>query len=159
MAFHKGVELHAQDGSGLKIGIVVAQWNKAITNSLLEGALKSLKDSSVAEVIIEHVPGSFELPMAADILIKGKKLDAVICIGCLIKGETLHFEYISDSVSHGIMKLGLESGVPVIFGVLTCLNSLQAEKRAGLTADGHNHGLDWGTTAVSMALLKKKYSK
>ncbi|KAG0215917.1 hypothetical protein BGX28_007143 [Mortierella sp. GBA30] len=84
--------------------------------------------------------------------------DAVICIGVLIKGSTMHFEYICEAVSQGIMRVGLDSGVPVIFGVLTCLNEEQALSRAGMdkAGKGHNHGLDWGSGAVEMALLKSR---
>ncbi|KAJ1956562.1 lumazine synthase [Dispira parvispora] len=88
----------------------------------------------------------------------GGPFDAVVCIGVLIKGATQHFEYISDSVSQGLMRVGLETGVPVIFGVLTCLTEEQALERAGLGPDknnpGHNHGKDWGAAAVEMAMLK-----
>lgn len=109
-----------------------------------------------SDIVVVDVPGSYELPFGASCLIKGEQpVDAVICVGCLIKGETMHFEYICEAVSQGVMKLGLESGVPVIFGVLTCLNEKQALARAGLGEHSHNHGSDWGTTAVEMALLKK----
>ncbi|KAI8323775.1 6,7-dimetjyl-8-ribityllumazine synthase [Martensiomyces pterosporus] len=83
--------------------------------------------------------------------------DAVICIGVLIKGSTMHFEYIADAVSHGIMRVGLDTGVPAVFGVLTCLTDEQAMQRAGIGRGedkGHNHGTDWGSAAVEMALLK-----
>ncbi|KAB5580785.1 6,7-dimethyl-8-ribityllumazine synthase [Coniochaeta sp. 2T2.1] len=84
--------------------------------------------------------------------------DALIAIGVLIKGETMHFEYISDSVSQGLMRVGLDIGVPVIFGVLTVLNDDQAKARAGLTAGGHNHGEDWGLAAVEMAVKRKAWA-
>ncbi|KAJ2158885.1 lumazine synthase [Coemansia sp. RSA 552] len=83
--------------------------------------------------------------------------DAAICIGVLIKGSTMHFEYIADAVSHGIMRVGLDTNVPTVFGVLTCLNDAQAKERAGVgegAQKGHNHGTDWGAAAVEMALLK-----
>lgn len=106
-------------------------------------------------------------------MIKAKRVDAVVCIGCLIKGETMHFEYICEAVtqvrssardawqvhktgSQGIMRLNLDTGVPVIFGVLACTTELQALKRAGLTPDGHNHGEEWGQTAVTMANLRRE---
>lgn len=84
--------------------------------------------------------------------------DALIAIGVLIKGETMHFEYIADSVSQGLMRVGLDTGVPVIFGVLTVLNDEQAKARAGLTANGHNHGEDWGLAAVEMAVKRKAWA-
>ena len=106
-------------------------------------------------MIKKDVPGSYELPFAAKWMIETYKVDAVIAIGTLIKGSTMHFEYICQATSDGIMKVGLDTGVPVIFGVLTCLTIEQSLERAGLTEGGHNHGHDWGATAVEMALLKK----
>lgn len=109
-----------------------------------------------------EVAGSYELPQAAKMMLTRYKLDAVICIGVLIKGETMHFEYIADAVSKGIMRVSLDSGIPVIFGVLTCLTEKQAIVRAGLEegetteGKGHNHGIDWGSTAVEMASLKRQ---
>ncbi|GAB5366678.1 hypothetical protein AAMO2058_001164200 [Amorphochlora amoebiformis] len=161
--FHKGVDFGDAnlDGSKLTVGIVVARWNSQITNALLEGCKKSLLECKVSKskIVVVKVAGSFELPFGAKKLVP--TCDAVICIGCLIKGETMHFEYICENVSRGIMDLGLSSGKPVIFGVLTCLNEDQALARAGLANKGkkmHNHGLDWGKTAVEMALLNKAYS-
>ncbi|KAI9502403.1 lumazine synthase [Coemansia spiralis] len=89
-------------------------------------------------------------------IVKRGAFDAVICIGVLIKGSTMHFEYIADAVSHGLMRVGLDTGVPVVFGVLTCLDDEQAKERAGMgqSASRHNHGTDWGTAAVDMALLQ-----
>jgi 6,7-dimethyl-8-ribityllumazine synthase len=84
--------------------------------------------------------------------------DALIAIGVLIKGETMHFEYISDAVSQGLMRVGLDTGVPVIFGVLTVLSDEQAKARAGLTEGGHNHGEDWGLAAVEMAVKRKAWA-
>lgn len=110
---------------------------------------------NVAEVVKKDVPGSYELPFAAKWMIETYKVDAVIAIGTLIKGSTMHFEYICQATSDGIMKVGLDTGVPVIFGVLTCLTIEQSLERAGLAEGGHNHGHDWGATAVEMALLKK----
>jgi 6,7-dimethyl-8-ribityllumazine synthase len=84
--------------------------------------------------------------------------DALIAIGVLIKGETMHFEYIADAVSQGLMRVGLDTGVPVIFGVLTVLTDEQAKARAGLTPNGHNHGEDWGLAAVEMAVKRKAWA-
>ena len=125
--------------------------------ALVKGAIDKLQELGVKEenIVVESVPGSYELPYGTKILYKeGKKIhrpfNALIAIGTLIKGDTMHFEYISDTTSHGLMKLQEEIGVPVIFGVLTCLTEEQALKRAGLTPDGHNHGSDWGAAAVEM---------
>lgn len=157
---NKGVVLPTLNGKGLKIGIVRARWNPTVINALHQGCLQALKESqidtnNIVEVI---VPGSYELPYAASRLIEFHKVDAVVCLGTLIKGETMHFEYICEAVTQGIMKLGLETGVPVIFGVLACLTMDQALARAGLgnSSSKHNHGYDWGKGAVEMALLRKQ---
>lgn len=116
-----------------KVGIVVAQWNEEITGALLSGARDLLIRSGIApsKIIEVTVPGSFELPLAAQRLAMNKSVAGVICIGCLIKGDTPHFEYISESVAHGIMTVGLKFNKPVIFGVLTTNTMQQAIDRAG----------------------------
>lgn len=119
-----------------------------------------MKELGVKEenIIVESVPGLFELPYGSQLFLEkqkklGEPLDAVIPIGVLIKGSTMHFEYICDSVTHQLMKLNFDAGVPVIFGVLTCLTDEQAMARAGLVEGKmHNHGEDWGAAAVEMAL-------
>lgn len=99
------------------------------------------------------VSGSFELPLAAKYLADSGDFDAVICMGCLIKGDTSHYEYISSTVTDGIMQVGLDSKVPCVFGVLTCLEKQQAVDRA---TGANNHGLSWATAAVEMALLRRQ---
>jgi len=142
------------DGSSLKIGIVVSQWNADITSALLNGAKDTLKQAGVLEDNIEilYVPGSFELPWGARQLMKPGKRDAVICLGCLIQGETKHDEYIASAVASGIMQLGLMSGVPVIFGVLTTNTEEQAKDRAG--GKHGNKGSEAAAAALQMATLK-----
>lgn len=140
---------------------------------------KTLKECQVKDenVFVVDVPGSYELPFACSkvigtgapsrlmwarqtpcslILGTAGKYDVVIAIGCLIKGQTMHFEYIAEATAHGLMEVQLKTGIPVIFGVLTCLTDDQALARAGLTTSGHNHGIDWAITAVEMANLSKK---
>lgn len=144
----------------MRIGIIHARWNNKIIDALVKGAVQRLKDLNVKEenIIIESVPGSFELPYGSKLFVDkqkrlGEPLDAVIPIGVLIKGSTMHFEYICDSVTHQLMKLNFELNLPVIFGVLTCLTDEQAEARAGLVEGKmHNHGEDWGAAAVEMSL-------
>lgn len=146
-------------GSNLRIGILHARWNSKIIDALVQGAIKRLTEMNVKpeNIIVETVPGSFELPYGSKLFVEkqkrlGKPLDAVIPIGVLIKGSTMHFEYICDSTTHQLMKLNFELGIPVIFGVLTCLTEEQAEARAGLIPGKmHNHGEDWGAAAVEMA--------
>eukprot|EP00941_MAST-03F_sp_MAST-3F-sp1_P001147 g1147.t1 len=155
-------------GTGMRIGIVCSRWNKTVIDSLVKGCREELQRLKVRtdDIVTVQVPGSYELPMGAKRMIdmhhlEKKPLDAVIAIGCLIKGETMHFEYIAEAVTQGIMKLSLDSGIPVIFGVLACLTEEQATLRAGIDVGekkGHNHGIDWGNAAVEMASLYRKTS-
>ena len=143
------------DGSSFKIGIVVSEWNADITNALLEGAKETLLKAGVLEDNIEvlYVPGSFELPWGARQIMKPGKRDAVICLGCIIQGETKHDEYIASAVASGIMQLGLMSGIPVIFGVLTTNTEEQAKDRAG--GKHGNKGTECAVAAIKMAALKR----
>lgn len=142
------------DGSSFKIGIVVSQWNADITNALLEGAQDTLLKAGVLSDNIEilYVPGSFELPWGARQIMKPGKRDAVICLGCIIQGETRHDEYIASAVASGIMQLGLMSGVPVIFGVLTTNTEEQAKYRAG--GKHGNKGSEAAAAALQMAYVR-----
>jgi len=153
----KGIDKRTFDGTGMRIGIVHTRWNAKVVNTLVSSCKKELLDSKVAgsDIVTYEVPGSFELPYAASRMILSQNVDAVICIGLLVKGSTMHFEYICEAVSQGIMRLNLESGCPVIFGVLTCLTEEQALERAGMTEHGHNHGPDWAQGALEMAQLRK----
>ncbi|KAF1995186.1 6,7-dimethyl-8-ribityllumazine synthase-like protein [Amniculicola lignicola CBS 123094] len=193
------------DGSGLRIGIIHARWNTTMIDALLDGAKKALAAAGVKDenVVIQSVPGSYELPYAvkqlynasqvqsssagipsatgavADLLGSTSDLtqlsvsspeaskdtalttpfDAIIAIGVLIKGETMHFEYIADAVSHGLMRLQLDGNVPVVFGLLTVLTEEQGLARAGIAGvkgdEGHNHGSDWGSAAVELGVKRK----
>jgi 6,7-dimethyl-8-ribityllumazine synthase len=142
------------DGSSFKIGIVVSQWNADITNALLEGAKDTLLKSGVLPDHIEvlYVPGSFELPWGARQIMKSGKQDAVLCLGCIIQGETKHDEYIASAVASGIMQLGLMSGIPVIFGVLTTNTEEQAKDRAG--GKHGNKGSEAAAAALQMAIVR-----
>lgn len=146
-------DFEAVDGSSLSIGIVKTKWNRDIIAGLLDGCVNAMRERGVRLIEEVKVPGAFELPMAAQMLAVSGEFDAVVCIGCLIKGETDHYEYIAQACSNGIMQVQLKTGVPVIFGVLTCTKESQAKERAGLENGGHNHGIDWGATAVEMGLL------
>ena len=150
----KDVTFGKLNGSKLKIGIVASRWNSKVVDSLLDGCLRALKECKVQKknITILRVPGSYELPFAARHLIEKKKVDAVVALGCLIKGETMHFEYLSQAVVAGIMELNVDEDVPVVFGVLTCLTEKQARARS---VGKNNHGYGWGLTAVEMGLLRK----
>ncbi len=153
------IEGEVPSGAGLKIGIVVSEWNAEITGRLFEGCHATLIKNEVNadDIVVEKVPGAYELPMGARLLSTGKNLDAIICLGCVIKGETKHDEYISHAVSNGLMQLSLMSNIPVIFGVLTPNNQAQAEARAG--GNLGNKGDESAVTAIKMALLKKDLGK
>ncbi|KAI0929006.1 hypothetical protein AcW1_006074 [Taiwanofungus camphoratus] len=193
------------DGSSLRIAIVHSRWNKTVIDALLAGAVAKLKEQGVKEsnIVVQSVPGSFELPLACSRVIAGSHVqagatatdllgglsfgtpttlapprpstpaltvasmpsqpfDAIIAIGVLIKGSTMHFEYICDSVSHALMRVQLDTGVPVIFGVLTALTDDQALERAGIGRGenkGHNHGEDWAAAAVEMASHTRRWAE
>jgi 6,7-dimethyl-8-ribityllumazine synthase len=144
------------DIHSIKIGIIQSQWNELITNKLLEGAKKFLYNKGIQpdNLIIHFVPGAFELPLGAKFLLNHTKLDAVICLGCVIKGHTDHDRYINNAVANGITQLGLLSNVPIIYGVLTPNNEDQALERAG--GQEGNKGKEAAQTALSMISLKKK---
>ena len=142
-------------GKGLKFGLVISRFNEFITKKLLEGAQDALLRHGVNEADIEiaWVPGSFEIPLIAKKLAQTKRYDAVICLGTVIRGGTPHFEYIAIEVSKGIAKVGLETGLPVIYGVITADTLEQAIERAG-TKMG-NHGFQAAVKAIEMANLLK----
>ena len=136
-----------------RFGIVVAEWNSEITNSLYGGAYESLIDNGANpdHIYTYSVPGSFELTSGADILLKNLKLDAVICLGCVIQGETRHFDFICNAVANGISNVAIKYSKPVIFGVLTTDNQQQALDRAG--GKHGNKGVEAAITAIKMANL------
>ncbi len=136
-------------------GFVVADWNEDITLTLYQGALDTLLKHGAKEenIHIIQVPGAFELPQGARFLISNHKLDAVICLGCVIKGETSHNEYINHAVAHGLTNLGLSTGIPCTFGLLTPNDHQQAVDRAG--GKYGNKGVEAAITAIRMAELKK----
>ena len=141
---------------GLKIGIVVGRFNNFIVSKLLEGALDGLKRHGVDENNIEiaWVPGAFEIPLIASKMAKSGKYDAVICVGAVIRGNTSHYDYVCNEVSKGIASVSLETGVPVLFGVLTTENIEQAIERAGTKAG--NKGYDCALSAIEMVNLIKE---
>ena len=142
------------DGSAMKVGIAVSEWNEEITAALLEGALNTLKQHGVARenIQVRAVPGSFELPYGARILAEQFTPQVVICIGCVIRGETPHFEYICQGVTSGITELNLDYDIPFIFGILTTEDLQQAKDRAG--GKYGNKGDEAAVTALKMAALR-----
>ena len=145
-------------GQGLKIGIVVSRFNEFISSKLLSGALDALSRHGVAEedVTVAWVPGGFEIPVIALHMARSGRYDAVICLGAIIRGATPHFEYVAAEVAKGIARVGMDTGVPTIFGVVTADNLEQAIERAG-TKMG-NKGFDAAQAAIEMANLRRHLS-
>jgi len=141
---------------GLRFALVVSRFNSFITDRLLAGALDALEASGAEAENIEvvRVPGSFEIPLAAKTLAAAGRADAVIAIGCVLRGETAHFDYVAGEVARGVQLAQLDTGVPVIFCVLTCDTLEQAIDRAGLKSG--NKGYDAGCAAIEMANLSKQ---
>ena len=142
-------------GQGLKIGVVVSRFNEFFSRKMLEGAQDALLRHGVAEDDIElaWTPGSFEIPLVAQKMAQSKKYDAVICLGAVIRGGTPHHEYIAAEMSKGIARVALDTGLPVIFGVITADTLEQAIERAGTKAG--NKGFEAAVSAIEMANLMK----
>jgi 6,7-dimethyl-8-ribityllumazine synthase len=145
--------------AGMKFAIVVARWNAVITERLLEGALDALLRSGAqrADIDVVRVPGAWEVPAAARTIAEQKKVDAVVTLGCLLRGETAHYEAIYNEVSRGIGQSQQETGVPHSFGVLTCETLEQALNRAGIKAG--NKGFEAAAAAIEMVSLKRKLAE
>jgi 6,7-dimethyl-8-ribityllumazine synthase len=143
-------------GSGLRIAIVVSRWNDIITQRLLDGALDGLARHGVdtETVDIAWVPGSFELPVVAKKFAASKRYDAVIALGCVIRGSTSHYDHVTAGVTSGIAQIGLQTGVPCIFGLVTTETIEQAIERAGSKMG--NKGFEAATPAIEMATLMQQ---
>jgi 6,7-dimethyl-8-ribityllumazine synthase len=141
---------------GMRFGVVVSRWNSFITERLLQGALDALRRSGARteDITVVRVPGAFEIPAQARTLALSGKYDAIVTLGCLIRGETTHYEHISTEVTRGIGQSAQETGVPHTYGVLTCENLEQALDRAGLKAG--NKGFEAAISAVEMVSLQRK---
>ena len=142
---------------GLRIGIVAARFNEFITNKLVSGTIDALTRHGASEenMTMAWVPGAFEIPLAAQKMANSGKFDAVICLGAVIRGSTPHFDYVSNEVTKGVAHVGLQTGVPTVFGVLTTDTIEQAIERAGTKAG--NKGFDAAMTAIEMANLLKSW--
>ena len=143
-------------GEGLRFGVVVSRFNELITNKLLGGAMDGLVRHGVSEddVEVAWVPGAFEIPLVTKRLASTHRFDAVLCLGAVIRGSTPHFDYIAAEVSKGVAHVGLETGVPCVFGVLTTDTIEQAIERAGTKAG--NKGYDAAVTGIEMANLLRQ---
>ena len=143
--------------SSFRIGIITARFNDFITSKLLSGAIDGLVRHGVVEdnITVTWVPGAFEIPLIANKMAKSGKFDAVICIGAVIRGTTTHYDYVCNEVAKGVAKIGLDSGVPTIFGVITTENIEQAIERAGSKAG--NKGYEAAITAIEMISLARQF--
>lgn len=146
------------NGKGKRIAIVVSEWNRSITGNLLKGAYNTLVKLGVDsnDIIVEYVPGSFELTFGAKVMIEKGNFDSVIILGCVIQGETPHFTFVCDSVTEGTTQLNLNYNVPVIFGLLTTNTQEQAIARSG--GMHGNKGDEAAITALKMIELKERYN-
>lgn len=149
----------ALSGHSLRYAVIVSEFNSFITEELLRGALQTLKSHDVAAARIEvtYVPGAYEIPLAGNLLAKTGQFDGIICLGCLIRGGTLHYEVIAHEVARGSGESALQTGVPHSFGVITCDSQEQAIDRAGLKAG--NKGSEAALAAIQMASLKSQLMK
>jgi len=145
------------DSSHMRFGIVVAEWNFEVTGALAKGAVETLKKhGTISEnILVKYVPGSFELPLGAQYFAELENVDAVIVLGCVIQGETRHFDYICEGVTQGIKDLNLKYNKPFIFGLLTTLNQQQALDRSG--GKHGNKGDEAAVTAIKMVHLKNSF--
>ena len=141
---------------GRRFGIVVSDFNELLTNRLLEGALDTLRRHGASDknIVVVHVPGAFEIPLAAKKLIQKKKLDAVMTLAIVIRGETKHFDQVVRETAKGIRELSEKSEVPVILGIIPATHIRQAEQRAGIKQ--MNKGREWALAAIEMASLMRK---
>ncbi|MFI3277325.1 MAG: 6,7-dimethyl-8-ribityllumazine synthase [Rikenellaceae bacterium] len=140
----------------MSFGIVVAEWNPEITNALAEGAIRTLKSAGALDqnIIVKSVPGTFELSLGAQFFAQYTEVDAVIVLGCVIQGDTRHFDYVCDGVTQGITQLQLQWNMPISFGVLTVNNMQQAQDRAG--GELGNKGDECAATAIRMVALQQE---
>lgn len=157
---HPDVPDPVLDGSGLKVAVVAARWNSEITVRLLAGVRRGLSEVGVADddVVLEWVPGAFELPLGAKAWAESGKVDAVVCLGCVIRGETTHYESVAGECAAGIQRVQLDTGIPVAFSALTVENLDQALARSE-GPGGHNVGEDGAKVVVEMAALLRRTAR
>ncbi len=155
----RAAALEDLDGTGLRIGLVRSRWNADIVERLCAGVERGLLHLGVPfdDIIIETVPGGFEIPMGASILARSGEVDAIVAIGAVIRGETTHYELVSEGAANGVQQVQLETGVPIAFGLVTVENAEQALARSE-GPGGHNVGEEAALVAVEMARLKQRHS-
>jgi 6,7-dimethyl-8-ribityllumazine synthase len=143
----------SMDAAGMRFGVVVARWNELVTKQLLEGALETLKAHGDPETVVVHVPGAWEIPAVVRALIEKRKVNAVVALGCILQGATPHAELLAKDVSSALMRLQVETGVPIAWGILTPDTPEQALERAGLKMG--NKGREAAQAAVAAASVLK----
>ena len=146
------------DASPFRFAVIVSRFNEAITGSLRDAAVAALKEAGASETNVQvfTVPGAYEIPQAARVAAENGRFDAIVCLGCIIRGETPHFDYIASAVAHGITAAAGDTGIPMAFGVLTTENEAQAAARSGPGPD--NKGREAAAAAIEMAALYRKLS-
>jgi 6,7-dimethyl-8-ribityllumazine synthase len=147
--------LTVENASGLRVGVVAARWHEQVTDALLDGALRALKEAGVPEPTVIRVPGSFELPVATSALAESG-YDAVVALGVVVRGETPHFEYVCQAATVGLTEVSVRTRVPVGFGVLTCDNDEQAHARSGLPGSSEDKGYEAARAALGTALALQR---
>ncbi len=145
------------NGAGLRIALIRARWNEAIVHRLVEGARRGLANHGVTDIEEHSVPGCYEIPLAAKVIAQSRTVDGIICVGAVIRGETTHYEIVSEECARGIQQVQLETGVPVAFGVLTVENEAQAFARSE-GPGGHNVGEESALVTIEMAALVRRWS-
>ncbi|MEU9333398.1 6,7-dimethyl-8-ribityllumazine synthase [Streptomyces sp. NPDC048290] len=151
-------ELSVRDVGDLRVGVIAAQWHEKVMDGLVDGALRALHDLGISEPTVLRVPGSWELPVVARAL-AGRGYDAVVALGVVIRGGTPHFEYVCQGVTAGLTQVGVDTGVPIGFGVLTCDTEDQALDRAGLPGSREDKGHEAVTAAVATAATLRSLSE
>lgn len=144
------------DATAFRFAVVVSRFNEAVTDSLRDAATSALQEAGASQVEVLSVPGAFEIPQAARAAAESGRFDAVICLGCIIRGETPHFDYLASAVAHGITAAAADTGIPMSFGVLTTATVEQATARSGPGAD--NKGREAAAAAIEMAVLYRALS-
>lgn len=144
--------LSVQDGRGLRVAVIAAQWHEKVMDGLIEGSQRALKEYGVEDSVLLRVPGSFELPVVAKRL-AARGFHAVVALGVVIRGGTPHFEYVCEAATMGLAQVSVETGVPIGFGLLTCDNDEQALDRAGLPGSHEDKGHEATTAALATAVL------
>ena len=137
---------------GLRFGIVCSRFNKEIVQNMHEAAVEKLKEKGAEEIVTKWVPGAYEIPVIAQAFAKSGEFDALITLGCVIRGDTRHFEMVADQASAGVMRVALDNEIPVIMGILAPNNIEDAKKRSGFT--GPNSGTEYALTAIEMAQFR-----